>query len=418
MTARCGGGSAPPSPARPLRGAELALTAAAVTAAYGGGLYALHCWSGARGSPNYWGTLPSAWDHPEPNYVVSAAIGEFWSVLTTIPVAGALLAYQGLKYRYGAKVVRIYALTCAMYSLAFSAHLTLQKLVFSTTVTAVMSNALLTFAEFSGVVHRTLRSPWLRWAVVFLGEALLVATVATLPYALSANGGVWTLFVVQSPGVFLATALAAGLAWRAKGEEERTTYRTVCIAGSLLSSAMLLSLVECLIGFEYGYISSLWGFPWLHIAIHVFEQVGIYVFGVGVAALHELLLRQPARAGAEVRYVGSFVPYLYCPYLPGPAPILLGKQAPLPRESAETKHEAQPEPAEGAVIAVGEEEGGGAAGGAAALRGRSGEREGPHRRRRDQTPGAPGRAGEQAHHFRRCPAGHADGMPPALAAVS
>merc|ERR1719203_2651078 len=85
---------------------------------------------------NWWGTLPSAWDHPEPNYLVSDAIGEFWSVLTTIPVAGTMLMYEGIRNRYGTKTLRIYALTCGMYTLAFTAHLTLQKLIFSTTVTA------------------------------------------------------------------------------------------------------------------------------------------------------------------------------------------------------------------------------------------------------------------------------------------
>merc|ERR550534_3265559 len=112
-----------------------------------------------------------------------------------------------MKYRYPWKVLRIYAVTCTMYTLAFSAHLTLQKFVFSATVTSVMSNALLTFAEFSSVVHWTLRSPWIRGAIVLVAEVMLVSTVATLPYALSANGGVWTLFVVQSPGVFLAMAI-------------------------------------------------------------------------------------------------------------------------------------------------------------------------------------------------------------------
>jgi len=295
-----------------------------VTAAYGGALCGMHCWAAVPldnkiEEPGYWGTLPSAWDHPEPNYLVSAAIGEFWSVVTTIPVAGALLMYEGLKYRYGAKVLCIYSLTCGMYSLAFIAHLTLQKLVFSTTVVAVMSNALLTFAQFSYIVHKRLRSMAVRGLIVLVAEVALVGTVATLPYALQAHGGVWTLFAVQSPGVFLATALAAGLAWQAREPHERATYGLVCTAGSLLSAAMALSLVECLIGFEHGFLSSCWGFPWLHIAIHIFEQVGIYLFGVGVAALHTLLLNPASRPGAEVRSVGRWLVYLYCPHLPGPS---------------------------------------------------------------------------------------------------
>lgn len=296
-------------PRKPLRGSELLAAATVVTAAYCGVLCALHrriealpggaeAASGPGGDGNYWGTLPSAWDHPEPNYLVSPAIGEFWSVLTTIPIAGTLLMYEGLKYGYGWKVIRIYALTCGMYTLAFSAHLTLQKHIFSTTVTAVMSNALLTFAQFSSVVHKMLDSAMLRGAIVLSAEVVLVGTVATMPYALPANGGVWTLFTVQSPGVFLATGISGVMAKTAVLHRERVTYRTVCIAGALLSSAMVLSLFECLYGFEYGILNNFWGFPWLHIAIHVFEQVGIYIFGVGVAALHELLFLDRPRKGA------------------------------------------------------------------------------------------------------------------------
>mmetsp|Transcript_25764 Transcript_25764/g.76905 ORF Transcript_25764/g.76905 Transcript_25764/m.76905 type:complete len:405 (+) Transcript_25764:134-1348(+) len=302
----------------PLSRAEVVAVVGAVMLIYGGILGAIHCLAdsptGASADhPGYWGTLPSAWDHPEPNYVVSAGIGEFWSVLTTIPLAGAVLLYEGLKYNYGGKVICIYALICIMYSLAFTAHLTLQKLIFSSTVVAVMSNALLTFAQFSYVVHRWLESKVLRGCVVGVAEVVLVVTVATLPYALSAHGGVWTLFTVQSPGVFLATGLAGGLARAAKSPQERSTYRVVCTAGFLLSAAMFLSLVECLVGFDYGFLPRLWGFPWLHIAIHVFEQVGIYLFGVGLAALQTLLLLPASRPGAELRCLGPCLIYFYCP---------------------------------------------------------------------------------------------------------
>ena len=49
----------------------------------------------------------------------------------------------------------------------------------------------------------------------------------------------WTLFIVQAPGVFLATALAFVMASRAKRKEEKTTYQLVSLSGSLLSSAMV-----------------------------------------------------------------------------------------------------------------------------------------------------------------------------------
>lgn len=409
-------GSAGRAARKPLRGAELLAVFGAVAAAYGGALYGLHRRVEAeaaadavsaqaadeRGPPrlNYWGTLPSAWDHPEPNYLVSPAVGEFWSVVTAVPVAGAMLLYEGFKYGYGAKVLRIYVLTCMMYSLAFSAHLTLQMHIFSATVTAVMSNALLTFAEFSGVVHRILRSACVRGAVVLSAEALLVFTVATLPYTLPANGGVWTLLVVQAPGVLLATAISAALVCRSSVKEEKTTYKTVFAAGCLLSSAMGLSLVECLYGFEHGFLSEWWGFPWLHVAIHVFEQAGIYIFGVGVASLHELLFRPRPREGAEVRYVCLCVPYLYCP---GPPGVHAETSEPLAKDAqAEpTKEQARGRPREVKRPAAVDQPAGGGAGEATLPAGPPGiaransfeSDESPrvhptlNKRRRDKTPG-------------------------------
>jgi len=316
--------------APPLTLCELAVPVFAVITTYCSLLVGLHLrqtWAARAAAEgvndtdmgNYWGTLPSAWDHPEPNYLVSEAIGEFWSVLTTIPVAGTMLLYEGLKYKYGKKVLGIYGWTCLMYSLAFSAHLTLQKLVFSTTVTSVMSNALLTFAMFSSIVHRWLKSRALRGMFVLGAEAAIIFTVAWLPYSIK-NGGVWTLFYVQSPGVFLATGIAALMLWTSKRREETMTYRTVFGSGILLSSAMILSYFECTYGFEHGILTNWWGFPWLHIAIHVFEQIGIYLYGVGTASLQELLFEEQVREGAEIRHVGFGLPYLYCPYPRGDAP--------------------------------------------------------------------------------------------------
>ncbi|CAJ1398614.1 unnamed protein product [Effrenium voratum] len=297
-----------------LQAREVLGVAGCVVSLWCGALLALHLASAAQAKPGaeggFWGTLPSDWDHPEPNYVVSNVVGEFWSVLTTIPVAGALLLYQSFRFPYGPKVMLIFCLTCCMYSLAFTAHLTLQMHIFSTTVIAVMSNALLTFAMFSHVVHRSLGSKILRGGIVAVSEAILVGTVATLPYAIQ-HGGVWTLFVVQAPGVFLATFLASIMARRSEKPQARMTYGLVTTSGCLLSSAMVLSFVECLVGFEWGFLDSLWGFPYLHIAIHMLEQVGIYVFGVGVAALEALLLRPADFKTAEVRHLG-WLPYFFC----------------------------------------------------------------------------------------------------------
>mmetsp|Transcript_33823 Transcript_33823/g.61913 ORF Transcript_33823/g.61913 Transcript_33823/m.61913 type:complete len:392 (+) Transcript_33823:45-1220(+) len=293
---------------------EVSLVVVATVYVYGSTLWLIHRSAASAIDaevPGFWGTLPSVWDHPEPNYVVSNAIGEFWSVLTTIPVAGALLMYQGLRYSYEPAVLTVYAVTCMMYTLAFSAHLTLQPLVFSLTVTSVMSNALWTFANFSMVFHPRLNSRFLRGLVVVSAFVTLVSTVATLPYVMKANGGVWTLFTVQTPGVILATTLASVLAAYAKTAEEKITYSLVRKSGLLLSTAMATSLIECLYGFEHGILADWYGFPWLHIIIHVLEQVGIYIYGVGLAALSTTVV-EPRRPGAEVRHIG-WLAYVYCP---------------------------------------------------------------------------------------------------------
>ncbi|CAL1127605.1 unnamed protein product [Cladocopium goreaui] len=294
----------------PLQGREVLLVVLTVVTLWCSALLYLHVNVADKTLNGFWGTLPSAWDHPEPNYLVSHGIGEFWSVLTTIPVAGALLFYQGRRFAYGPKVMLIYGLTCCMYTLACFAHLTLQRHVFSTTVTAVMSNALLTFVMFSHVVHRALQSVLLRLLIVAVSEVLLIGTVAQLPYAIN-HGGVWTLFIVQAPGVFLATGLALMMARLSTRKEEKTTYDLVFTSGCLLSSAMVLSLVECLIGFEWGYLQNFWGFPYLHVAIHLLEQLGIYIFGVGVAALEVLLLRPKDFQNAKVSQLRWLI-YFYC----------------------------------------------------------------------------------------------------------
>jgi len=274
----------------------------------------VHLWAARNpgtAGPGFWGTLPSVWDHPEPNYMVSGAIVEFWSVLTTIPVAGSLLLYEGIKYGYAPKVLGVYVITCAMYTLAFAAHMTLESFIFSSTVTAVMSNALYTFSQFSTVVHPHLQQASLRGTIVLASFVALVSAVATLPYAIAKNGGVWTLFIVQTPGVLLATAIAAYLARHAAAPEEREAFNLVWKSGSLLSTAMLCSLFECMYGFDYGYIPALLGFPWLHIIIHVLEQVGIYLYGVGVATLQLKVLSE--QHGPELHHAGGWLVYLYCP---------------------------------------------------------------------------------------------------------
>jgi hypothetical protein len=124
---------------------------------------------------------------------------------------------------------------------------------------------------------------------------------------------VYTLFVVQTPpvvGAFFG-ALAVKYNHRLhvrKPEPLRVGENVLCLAGFLLTMAMALSLVEVYYGASHGVLRSAAGFPWMHIVIHMLEQVGIYLSGFGSACLHHVIADK-SRA-AEVRYALGVVPYL------------------------------------------------------------------------------------------------------------
>ena len=67
----------------------------------------------------------------------------------------------------------------------------------------------------------------------------------------------------------------------------------LCLAGFLLTMAMALSLVEVYYGASHGVLRSAAGFPWMHIVIHMLEQVGIYLSGFGSAYPPRHALRVP-----------------------------------------------------------------------------------------------------------------------------
>ena len=75
-------------------------------------------------------TSGMVWDHPEPNFTVSPAITEFWSVLTTIPLAGGLLCMIGFRCRVDFPVMAVFVGTFLMYNFAFVSHMTLWKPAF------------------------------------------------------------------------------------------------------------------------------------------------------------------------------------------------------------------------------------------------------------------------------------------------
>ena len=72
---------------------------------------------------------------------------------------------------------------------------------------------------------------------------------------------------------------------------------------------MAVSLVEVTYG-KY-YQARFFGIvPVFHIIIHVFEQVGIYLYGVGVSAVEHCMVRPVAFGYPRLEYVWGCVPYL------------------------------------------------------------------------------------------------------------
>jgi hypothetical protein len=255
------------------------------------------------------------WDHPEPNFVWSNAITEFWSVLTTIPLAGALLCWLGLRYRLAFPVMAVYVLTFLMYNFAFTAHATLWKPVFQLTLTSVMLNCFTAFWLYGFLAtDLTCYVPKLellgcgqcRAKVAVPSVAMVAFAAVNLPDSIGENGGVWTLFYVQAPPVWLATIAAWSLLLGSSRDDLRPAYKMVSHGGLFLSLAMFLSYCECRLTTR----SVINGFPALHVAIHVSEQIGIYMYGLSLAFLQQVHV-QPRR-GARFSWLFGCVPYFHC----------------------------------------------------------------------------------------------------------
>jgi hypothetical protein len=308
--------AAPPSTGRvknkPLQTWEVLAVAAFVIALFGGIILVASLCSTSWPWPVKRPTITSVWDHPEPNFAVSEVVAEFWSVLTTFPVVGGLLLYQSLRFDYGSDVLAVAIITCVMYTNACVAHCTLHNTLFTTTVLGVCNNALYSFGQFGFVVGGWMECIKCRTRAIVAAEVLVVIALLNLPYAIGEGGGVWTLFAVQTPPVFYAWQLASYLKTAAATEEQRKTYRLASTSGGLLAFAMAVSFVECLVGFQHGFVESLWGFPWLHIVIHIAEQIGIYMYGVSVAALRLTVIPE-VREGAKIQHLPCGLPYVYCP---------------------------------------------------------------------------------------------------------
>jgi hypothetical protein len=291
-------------------------TSLLIIGVYGGALFLAHallplCFPDA--TDDYWGNSGQPFDAPEPNYHIVPWIAEFWSVVTVFPFAGVNLLRFALKYDYAPILKAMYILNISMYSCALVSHTTLYTLVNQVTCAQVISAAIYAYMAWGWIVGWPLQVTWLRVTVGLCGWLCCLGGIAVFPWVLTPVGGVYTLFVVQTPpvlGAFLG-AMAVKYNHRLqarKPEAMRVGENVLVFAGFLLTSAMALSLVEVYYGASHGVLHSAAGFPWMHIVIHTFEQVGIYLSGFGSACLHHVIADKSR--DAKVQYALGFIPYL------------------------------------------------------------------------------------------------------------
>jgi len=225
-------------------------------------------------------TFPSLFDHPEPNYAVSESVCEFWSVLTTVPVAGLLLLFQSFRLRMRWRIKLLSLWICAMYCCACISHWTLVDPIFRLTVTLVVSQGVFVFTQYSYLVSLVLGN--YAEAIGIILEAVVLALVGMLPQRLGAQGGHLSLAVIQTPGVLLGLLAAR----QVQGRYKESVHDRLVLAGCLLAAAMGLSVVEyALWDAAPSILPVLGGFPLVHISIHILEQVGIYLYGLSLAML-------------------------------------------------------------------------------------------------------------------------------------
>lgn len=275
-----------------------------------------------------WRSEGGLWDHPEPNYKVFPFVAEFFASATAIPLAGGFLLYQALRFSYNKPVLVLYLLDCWMYTCAFFAHMLLWPLLNSVTLTSVLTNALYTFSIYAGLAGGPLKKPSIRFTFTVLMWFAIVYMVAVLPPWFGQNGGVPALLTIQTPAVICALAGAfycsrnlSRLTPGPNNADAQKAFKFLCVSGILLCSAMAVSLVEVLFG-KYCQARYFGIVPVFHIVIHILEQIGIYLYGVGVATIEHVILPKfdSSLATPRIEYVfGGYVPYLAITVLESPA---------------------------------------------------------------------------------------------------
>jgi len=219
-------------------------------------------------------------EHPEPNYAVSPAVCEFWSVVTTVPIAGCLLVFQAFRMQLGWRVKVLSVWIFCMYCCACFSHATMHTLAFRVTVGLVASQGCFVFSQYSYLASLHLGN--LSEPIAMVLEGMIIAAVSLIPQQLGSRGGHLSLGVIQTPPVFLGLLAARHI----QGQHKEWVYDRLVSAGRLLLLAMGLSFVEYFLwDSSPSVLPVLGGFPLCHVTIHVVEQIGIYMYALGVAVL-------------------------------------------------------------------------------------------------------------------------------------
>ncbi len=255
-----------------------------------------------------WFSEGGLWDHPEPNYKVLPFVAEFYSSGTAVPLAGGLLLYQALRFSYNTPVLILFLLDCWMYTCAFFSHMFLWPVLNSITLTSVLTNAIYTFVVYAGLAGGIFKHGFMRIILAISLWLCVVYLVLVLPAWFGQNGGVPALLTIQTPAVFCALAGAVYCKRTHSNEKDsRVAFRLLITSGIILSCAMGVSLIEVLYGKKvHKHFTGI--VPVLHMTIHILEQIGIYLYGVGVAIIEHSFIHHVHFA--RVEYVWGCLPYL------------------------------------------------------------------------------------------------------------
>lgn len=297
---------------------DFLVTSVGIVGLYVAGLYCFQNFyvkgtKSAKG--NYWKTNNNRWDGPEPNYMVVPWIAEFWCVVTMFPIAGLNLVRLAVKYGYDWPVLFVSVCVTLMSTCAMTSHLTLSHSNFIVTVCSATFIACFGFAMWSSVLCRLFKSAWIRYPLAICMWSLLVKVALVLPKHpnLKPHAGLTSLFMLQTPVAVLGFVVAfyCLMTCSSKNAGISDAFWFLTFGGGCLVGASAMSFLEILWGYENGYLAAKYlGFPWMHVSVHILEQIGIYLCGVGAAALHHTVVKPIG--GCSIFYAAG-IPYTVLP---------------------------------------------------------------------------------------------------------